>query len=337
MKRTILLLLAALVVLAAILLKKNRDEKSIRSDAPALDSTRKAEVKSIHVGKQKTDSTDLEQKDGIWVVAPDAFPVDTTKINKLIKNIFSLQNKEVVSHNPARYSEYGLDSVESRHVIFLDGFGKALADVVIGKTSVSDFNSTYWRWTGKDDVYRTPGNFAWEIGVKPEEWKERKLTQAKVTDLKTIETTWKDSTGTAYHYKLQATSDTTWKMLEPQDSNRVQTALVSEMASRFTEMMIDEFVSATDTNLSKVKVDSPAVWVKVTLKNGKTEELKASKGMDGFAYTSHPARKELIRLSTWRLDSYKKKPFELLALSKSDSAKAALTKPVLDEHGHPTH
>ena len=101
-------------------------------------------------------------------------------------------------------------------------------------------------------------------------------------------------------------------MVAPQDSSRIKKSLVSEMASRFVDMSIDEFVAEKDTNLTKVKIDSPAVDVKVTLKSGTLIEFKASKTLAGYAYTKHPTRQELIKLSAWRFDAFKKKPFELL-------------------------
>jgi Domain of unknown function (DUF4340) len=311
MKKTLLVLVGALVLLGLILIKKGKDEKSMRSDAPVLDSTLKADVKSVNTAK-RPDSTALLVKDGQWVVTASGFPVDTARINKLLKNIFSLQDKEIVSHNPERYAEYGLDSIEAKHVILKNTSGKVIADVIIGKTSGSDYSSTYWRWANKPDVYRTPGNFSWEIVTKEDDWKERKLAHVKATEVRTIETTWHDSLGFAFHYKLEATSDSTWKMLEPEDSSRVNKAMVSEMTNRFTALSIDEFVSPQDTNLAKVNVDSPSVSVKFTFKDGKSMELKGSKTLGTFSYVKHPSRTELIKLSAYQFEAFKKKPFELL-------------------------
>ena len=324
MKRTLIVLAAALALLAAILLKQRSNEKTLQKDAPVLDRTFKANVTALHVAK-KPDTSSLEKKDGKWVVAKDGFNVDTSKINKVLTNIFSLQNKELVSTSAARLGEYGLDSVEAKHVSIKDASGKSLADVVIGKTSGADYSSTYWKWESKPEVYRTPGNFTWEIATKDDDWKDRKLFSATAKDVKSVETTWKDSTGAVYTYKLEAVTDTTWKMVAPQDSNRIKNAAATEMATRFVEMSIDDFVAATDTNLAKVKVDSPAVWVKVSLKNGTVHEIKGSKTLTGYSYTQHPSRKDLIKLSSWRFDAFKKKPFELLEAPpapKADSANA---------------
>ncbi len=321
MKRTFVVLLAALVVLAAILIKKRSAEKTMSSEAMVFDSSRLIDVISVRVTK-RPDTSAITKKDGPWIVSGDGFPVDTAKANKFLKNIFTLQSRDVVSHNPARYAEYGLDSIEGKHVTLLDRSGQSVIDVIVGKTSAADYSSLYWRFADKPDVFRSPGNYAWEISAKNNEWKEKKLIQVNVKELKYLETTWKDTTGIAYHYKLEAINDTTWKMLEPADSVRVNKAAIVEMTTRFGDIAIDEFTSPLDTNIAKVNVDSPMVWIKGTLKNGKSMELKASKPLGGYAYTVHPNRKELVKLSSWRFDAFKKKPMELLvAPPKPDSTK----------------
>ena len=338
MKKTLIVLVAALAVLGIILFKRGSDRKAMQEDVPALDSTQKAQVKTLFIYK-KPDTTVLERKDGAWVVKHDAFPVDTGKINRAMGHIFSLQAKEKVSQSAARVAEYGLDTVEAKHVRVLDEAGKAIAEVVIGKTSGADYSSTYWKWEGKPEVYRTPGNFAYELGVKEEEWKERKLFTFMAKDIKFLEGSWKDTTGAAFAYKLEATSDSTWKMLQPMDSNRVVKQLATDAAARFSEMGIDEFVAAADTNVAKAQNDSARIWAKVTLKNGKTFELSAGKAYDNFYYVKHPTRTEIVKLSTWRFDSFKKKPFELLEAppAPKDTTAAATAAPAGGATGHEGH
>ncbi|MEO6095464.1 MAG: DUF4340 domain-containing protein [Fibrobacteria bacterium] len=327
MKRTLIVLIAALALLGLVLLKKRNNDSSMSKDAPALDSTLKANITGLRVVK-KPDTTSLEKRDGKWVVAQDGFNVDTAKISKVLGYLFKLQHKELVSTSAARLAEYGLDTAEAKHVSLRDGSGKSYAEVVIGKTSGADYNSTYWKWETKPEVYRTPGNFTFEIATKDEDWKDRKLFSFTAKDIKSLETIWKDSVGAVYSYKLETLTDSTWKMVAPQDSNFVKNAMATEMATRFAEMTIDQFVTPQDTNLAKVKLDSPAVWVKASLKSGAVHELKASKSISDFSYIQHPTRKDLIKLSPWRFESYKKKPFELLdapPAPKPDSAAALPT------------
>jgi hypothetical protein len=325
MKRTLIILVVALAALGLILMKKNRTERSRQTDRFVLDSTWKAGVNKLTVAK-KPDTASLEKKDGKWVVAKDGFPVDTAKINKVLGYLFKLQDKELVSKSKERLAEYGLDTVEAKHVGFQEPGGKS-AQVVIGKTSGADYSSTYWKWEDKDEVYRTPGNFSWDVPVKNDDWKEKKLFSATAKDVKFLDVTWKDTTGKSYSYKLEAVTDTSWKMLQPQDSNRVKNALATEMASRIAEMSIDEFPTSKDTNLAKIKLDSPMVWVKVGLKNGSAFEIQGSKVLAGYIYAKHPARPDTIKLSSWRFDAFKKMPFDLLTAPpqpKPDSGKSAV-------------
>jgi hypothetical protein len=49
----------------------------------------------------------------------------------------------------------------------------------------------------------------------------------------------------------------------------------------------------------------------------------------GYAYAKYPARPDTIKLSSWRFDTFKKKPFELLdapPAPKPDSGKAPAAK-----------
>ena len=323
MKRTLIVLVAALAALGLILMKKKSTEKSMRTDHFVLDSVWKADVNTVTVAK-KPDTAGLEKKDGKWVVAKDGFPVDTARIGKVLGYLFKLQDKELVSKSKERLAEYGLDSAEAKHVAFKEPGGKS-AQVVLGKTSGADYSSTYWKWEGKDEIYRSPGNFSWDVPVKNDDWKEKKLFAMTAKDLKFIDVTWKDTTGKSYSFKLEALTDSTWKMLQPQDSNRVKNASAIEMASRLADMSVDEFPSPKDTNLAKVKLDSPTVSVKLGLKNGSTHEVQATKALDGYIYAKHPARPDIIKLSSWRFDAFKKMPFDLLEAPpapKPDSAKS---------------
>lgn len=311
MKKTLIVLVAALALLGVILFKRGSDRKALGQDVPVLDSAKKAEVASFRIAKE-ADTVAIVRKDGAWGVGKDAWPGDTAKINRALGHLFSLQAKEKVSQNESRLKEYGLDSSEAKHVVIAGKDGKPMAEVVIGKTSGADYSSTYWKWEGKPEVYRTPGNFSYEIGVKEDEWKERKFFGFQAKDIKFLEATWQDTTGASFAYKLEATSDTTWKMLEPVDSNRVVRHMASDAASRIAELAADEFIGSADTVAAKARLDSATLRAKVTLKDGKSHEISVGKPYDNYYYVKYPARADLVKVSSWRFESLKKKPFELL-------------------------
>jgi len=309
MKKTLIILGAALVLLTAILLKTRSVNMSRQSGAYVFDTSSAAEISSLKVINRK-DTAQLKTDAGKWAMASDGFPVDTAKIRKVLGYILSLQNNELVSRSSTRLVEYGLDSNEGKHLEWTGKGGKTVR-VVIGKTSGADYSSTFWKWEDKPEVYRTTGNFTFEIGLKPADWKSRELFKFELKDVRFIEADWHDSLGAAFHYKLETVNDTTYKLVEP-DSSPALRNIAQGIFSQAPQMTIDDFVAPGDTNLAKAGLDSPMVVLQFHMQNGKVFVLKGGRSFESFVYVQHPARKEAIKISTWRFDQFKKKPFELV-------------------------
>ncbi len=328
MKKTLIVLAAAIAVLVLILFKNKHDEKTSSADVFAFDSTQKATVKSFKVCKN-ADTSELQLKDGKWVVTPNDFPADTAKVNKVLKVLFALQNKEIVSQNPERLKEYGLDASEAKNISVQSVDGKKLVDAWIGKTSGADYNSTYWKMPNQKEVFRTPGNFTWEILAKADEWKDRKLFSATLSkEVKSLEVTWRDSTDSVFTYHVVNENDSNWKMTAPVETKVVKQA-VTELINRFAEFSVDEFIATNDTNLSKVDLQNPRIQIQVGLKNGNTIVLKAGKTFNFYTYAQHPSRSDLIKFSSWRFEGFKKRPYELQVLSHEDSLALKLDKKLM--------
>jgi len=173
-KKTLLALAAAVLLLAVALFLDHHRDVSRLSSQFAFDTAQKADISYLRV-IQQNDTAVLLKTGGMWVTAQDSFPVDTAKMNKDLSYLLSLQSKEMVSSDPARLSEYGLDSNEAKHVEWKTAGGTTYR-AVIGKTSGVDYSSTYWKFEDKPEVYNTPGDFTWEVGVHPADWKDRTLS-----------------------------------------------------------------------------------------------------------------------------------------------------------------
>ena len=96
-------------------------------------------------------------------------------------------------------------------------------------------------------------------------------------------------------------------MAEP-ESATVGKAMGQELVARLADVSIDDFVAPKDSNLSKIRLDTPTVDLKVNLKDGKSLELKSGKSFGNYAYVQHPFRKDIVKLSDWRFEAFKKHP-----------------------------
>jgi Domain of unknown function (DUF4340) len=329
MKKSLLALAAAIVLLGLILFMNKRNAAESGKGQFAFDTSQYTQMGSLWVASG-ADTSRLEVKDGQWVVAKDGWLVDTAKIHKVVKALYGIQSGDMVSNNPARATEYGLDSATGKSVSWKDKSGKEVAKVIVGKTSSADFSSTYWKYADKPEVFSTPGNFTWEIAARDEDWKQRRFFPGStLKDLQFVEVTWKDSLGVAYNYRLEAVNDTTWRMLSPAP-NPVKRKMAEDIYNRVLESQVDDFMLPNDTNKTKVALDSPVVVIKTEFKGGKASEMKISKTLDTYTYVLHPHRADTVRMGSWRFDMFKKKPFELIEpvvdTAKVDSA-AIVTDP----------
>jgi len=320
MKKSLLALVAAIVILALVLVLNRKKDEAQDVSKYAFDTTQSAAMAMVET-HSATDTAKLESKQGQWVVVEDGFPADTAKINRLSEVLYHLQTQDMVSTNPERAAEYGLDSANVKTVIWKDQSGKVVGKVAIGKTSGADFRSTYWKFLDHPEVYRTPGNFSYEIATRVNEWKEKHLFPQLKSDIQFIETNWKDSAGTSFQYRLEALNDTTWRMLSPQ-ANPVKRELAQEMATQVMNLTIDDFLSDADTNKVQAALDSPSVAITVDYKGGKSVTLKAGASFAGMTYALHPSRSDTVKVGTWHFDAFKKKPFELIEPPKDTAVKA---------------
>ncbi|MBF0431992.1 MAG: DUF4340 domain-containing protein [Fibrobacteria bacterium] len=298
-KKVITLVLAVVVLIGLIMYKKKAAVNANKS-VHAIDKSIKSDVQSIKVG-DNNDSVFVFFKDNSWLVGKEAFPADTAVVNKLLDVIFTLEDKDVVSRNPERYSEYGLDSAARKTVTLFNNTGEAIKTVYLGKMAAVDYNSTYWKKQDMDNVYRTPGNFSNDIKTKGFDWKDKVMYNFEKKDITTLEVSWKDSLSQANRFSVKAKGDGGWEMTTPKvglaDDNMVNT-----MANQFKQVTIDEFPSEID---STQKAMPATIEIKVTLTDGKSYQLNAQKDAENYL-VKHPSRDEIVKIKTYKLDVFLK-------------------------------
>jgi G:T/U-mismatch repair DNA glycosylase len=118
----------------------------------------------------------LEKQAGMWVVSPEGIPVDSARVGQALRPVLRVVKGRQVSTTleEARLREFGLDSVNAKHVKWTLASGET-RHVILGNTSSADFNSTYWKHPDQPGVYLTPGNFTHDIPSSLNAWLEIRL------------------------------------------------------------------------------------------------------------------------------------------------------------------
>ncbi len=321
MKKTLIVLMGALVLLAIVLMMDRQRDSTRLGDRFLFDTTQKDGIASIRIVMLK-DTAVLQKVGAKWVSLPDSFPLDTTKIRKGLSYLIGFQSKEMLSTNPSRLVEYGLDSNQAKHIEWIGSGGKKI-QVVVGKTSGTDYGSTYWKWEDKPEVYSTPGSFTWELSARSSDWKDRNLFTLDTKEIKSLQVDWRDTADKPFHFKLEAVKDSNLNMTEPEAAS-VKKVDVNNLISQIAQFTIDDFVTPNDTDAAKARLDTPMVSIKIGLKNGKFYEIHGGRTTNGMTYSQHPFRKDMIKIAEWRFKTFEKQPYELM----SDSVQAKAAMPV---------
>lgn len=169
MKKTLLTLAGALLLLAVILLVKDQRDKAAAKPRHVFDATAE-DVTSLTLAYQQ-DSVALVRLAGRWVNAADSFPADTARLYRVLDRVLTIQDRERASRSAdtARLAEYGLSAAEAKRATWTLADGTRQT-VLLGKTSGTDYGSTYWKFTDRPEVYLTPGSFTHEIPARPQDW-----------------------------------------------------------------------------------------------------------------------------------------------------------------------
>jgi hypothetical protein len=353
-KKTLLTLAGALLLLAVILLVKDWRDKDAAKPRYVFDAAYE-DVARLTIAYQQ-DSVTLIRLGrlgarlggdgghaGRWVNAADSFPADTARLMRVLDRVLTLQNRERAARSPdsALLAEYGLNDAEAKRISWTGADGTRHT-VLVGKTSGTDFGSTYWKFADKEEVYLTPGSFTHDIPARPHDWKDKNLFPFFVyEDVQSVEVEWMDPTGSRVHYKLErGTGDTAYMMTAPLRAV-VPAANAVKVYEQTPQFVIDEFVDPLDPRLPFAGLDDRVLTVRTVMKDGTVRELLAGHDLDGMHFARHPfVKRSIIRIAAWRVNFFKKTPEQLLTPPPADSIVNAPEMPDVqmhspdDGHGH---
>jgi hypothetical protein len=316
-----LILIAAVLLLAAVLWVKSYREEAPRRGGFAFDTTRAAEVTSLRVQYHRDSMLIRAAGDGAWVTQ-DGYPVDSARLREALGWLLRLRTREKVSEAADARSlwDYGLNPEDAKTVEWTWASGET-ERVLLGKTSALDYSYTYWKW--KDPrrggaVYRTPGNFAWNVSSRVHDWKERRLWPPfTAADVRALSVDWRDGAAVR-HYRLErtegaaATAEESGYLLTEPYRAPASRAVADHLFENAPQFAADDFGLELDPRWQSATVADPEITLSIILKNGTTYTLKGGEVFREYQYSRHPRLPHLlVWVFRWRYDYYKKSPEEL--------------------------
>jgi len=112
----------------------------------------------------------LQRKDTTWqIMNHDSLIIQSNRINDIENNILTVKRESVVSNNPSKWNSFNVDDSLGTKVTFYGFNDEVLGEAIFGR-SKSDWQRSYVRLIGEDNVYMTNENVINRLQTRPTFW-----------------------------------------------------------------------------------------------------------------------------------------------------------------------
>jgi hypothetical protein len=183
------------------------------------------QIEEVELTMTDGSTTRIERQNGGWLmVEPLAAPADSQVIARFAESLQGLELESVVSTNPDRYANYGVEDNAKKVKVTWGGDSEAF---YVGNAG-PDFQSLYLRLEDDPRVFLSRGRLTLPDHSDP--WRDRTLIDVAVPDIDRIVVT-----SPNFDYEV-VRSDEGWEIMEDGDRTDADSALVAQWLNRFAPL-----------------------------------------------------------------------------------------------------
>ena len=169
MTRNMKILAAILGVIVILYFISQSRQKKYQTQSNSVFSIVMEEVYRLKVEKDSI-YIYLQRKDTTWqIMGHDSLLIQTNRINDIENNILSVKRESVVSNNQSKWSSFNVDDSLGTKVTFYSFNDEVIGEAIFGR-SKSDWQRSYVRLIGEDNVYMTNENVINRLQTRPTFW-----------------------------------------------------------------------------------------------------------------------------------------------------------------------
>ena len=144
-------------------------QKKYRAQSNNVFSILMEEVYRFDVQKDSLYIT-LQRKDTTWqITGNDSLLIQTNRINDIENNVLTVKRESVVSKKPSKWQSFDVDDSLGTKITFY-GFNDEVLGAAIFGRSKSDWQRSYVRLIGENNVYMTNENVINRLQTRPTFW-----------------------------------------------------------------------------------------------------------------------------------------------------------------------
>ena len=112
----------------------------------------------------------LQRKDTTWqITGNDSLLIQANRINDVENNILTIKRESVVSKNSSKWKSFNVDDSLGTKITFYGFNDEVLGEAIFGR-SKSDWQRSYVRLIGENNVYMTNENVINRLQTRPTFW-----------------------------------------------------------------------------------------------------------------------------------------------------------------------
>ena len=117
----------------------------------------------------------LQRKDTTWqIMGHDSLIIQNNRINDIENNILTIKRESVVSNNPNKWNSFNVDDSLGTKITFHGFNDEVLGEAIFGR-SKSDWQRSYVRLIGVDNIFMTNENAINRLQTRPTFWGKKPL------------------------------------------------------------------------------------------------------------------------------------------------------------------
>ena len=169
MTRNMKILLAILGVIVILYFISQSGQKKHQAQSNDVFSIVMEEVYRFDVQKDSLYIA-LQRKDTTWqIIGNDSLLIQANRINDVENKVLTIKRESVVSKKPSKWKSFNVDDSLGTKITFYGFNDEVLGEAIFGR-SKSDWQRSYVRLIGEDNVYMTNENVINSLQMRPTFW-----------------------------------------------------------------------------------------------------------------------------------------------------------------------
>jgi hypothetical protein len=230
------------------------------------------EVTEINVADANGNEAILSKVDDSWVIpALDNYPVDSTKVDTLLEDLFAVRYGRFVAENVSSHErlEVGEKQFNRRiNLVFASGESQS---IFVGSTPATA--ATNFRMGGDDNVYLSDQLNSYSYGSTPVSWINTALVRFTADAVNGMQIA--NANGSLTFMKSE---DNAWTIADLQEGEEANGTAISTLATRATSMSIVEPLGKTEDAAYGMDKPTADMVLSLTDADGNPQQLTLTFG-----------------------------------------------------------